>query len=111
MPSTALITGASAGLGAEFAKLFAADKCDLVLVARRRDRLDALGAELSAKHGVKVHVITADLMAPDAVQRVVGEVGKLGVEIDFLVNNAGFGTTGRFWELDADKEAGGVLQR
>lgn len=105
---TALITGASAGLGTEFAKLFAADKHDLILVARRKDRLDALGAELSQKHGIKVTSISADLMDPNAAAAVAAEVEKLGLSVDFLVNNAGFGTTGAFVELDAAKEIGEV---
>ncbi len=104
--TTALITGASAGLGAEFAKLFAADKHDLLLVARRRDRLDALAAELSVAHGVKVHVVAADLMDPAAPKAILDEVERLGLEVGFLVNNAGFGSNGNFWELDADRERG-----
>jgi short-subunit dehydrogenase len=101
---TALITGASAGLGAEYAKIFAADKHDLVLVARRRDRLEALARELQAAHGVRAQVIAADLAARDGAAHVVEEVARLGVEIDFLVNNAGFGTSGAFAGLDAARE-------
>jgi len=101
---TALITGASAGLGAEYARLFAADKHDLVLVARRRDRLEALARELQSAHGVKARVVTADLAAPDGASRVVDEVRRLGLEIEFLVNNAGFGTSGAFVELDVGRE-------
>jgi short-subunit dehydrogenase len=104
----ALVTGASSGLGLEFAKLFAQDKHDLVVVARRRDRLDALTKELAAAHGIKTHVLTADLMEPNAWRTVVDEIGKLGLEIEFLVNNAGFATTGPFTELDAGKEIGEV---
>jgi uncharacterized protein len=104
--ATALITGASAGLGLEYAKLFAADRHDLVLVARRKDRLDALAAELSAAHGVKVYVVAADLMEPAATQQIVDAVATFGVEVEHLVNNAGFGTNGAFWELDAAKERG-----
>src|SRR4051794_2431487 len=104
--SVALVTGASAGLGTEFAKLFAKDKHDLVVVARRRDRLDALGKELSTAHGIKVHVLTADLMEPNAWRSVVEGVEKLGLEVEFLVNNAGFATTGAFTVLDAEKEIG-----
>ena len=106
MAETALITGASAGLGLEYARLFAADKRDLVLVARRKDRLESLGEELSKAHGVKVHVIAADLMDPGAPKVILDEVKRLGLEIDFLVNNAGFGNSGKFWEIDADKERG-----
>src|SRR6266704_6521473 len=101
---TALITGASAGLGAEYARLFAADKHDLVLVARRRDRLEALARELQSAHGVKARVVTADLAAPDGASRGVDEVRRLGLEIEFLVNNAGFGTSGAFVELDVGRE-------
>jgi short-subunit dehydrogenase len=104
MPEVALITGASAGLGAEFARLFAADKHDLVLVARRRDRLDALAGELAKAHGVSAHVVTADLSRPEGPGEVTGAVGRLGVSVGFLVNNAGFGMTGAFAELDAARE-------
>src|SRR5436190_1138957 len=95
----ALVTGASAGLGTEFARLFAADGHDVVLVARRRDRLDALAKELSAGAGekkVRTHVIAVDLAAPDAVKKLTAELARLGLEIDFLVNNAGFGASGAF---------------
>ena len=106
--ATALITGASAGLGLEFARLFAADKHDLVLVARRKDRLEALGVELTSAHGIKVHVISADLLDPAAPQQLVDEVKARGLQIDFLVNNAGFGSNGAFAELDLMKELGQV---
>jgi len=101
---TALITGASAGLGAEYARLFAADKHDLVLVARRRDRLEALARELQSAHGVTARVVTADLGARDGASRVVDEVKRLGLEIEFLVNNAGFGTSGAFVELEVGRQ-------
>ena len=101
---TALITGASAGLGAEYAKLFAADKHDLVLVARRRDRLEALARELQSAHGITARVMAADLAARDGASRVIEDVRRLGVEIEFLVNNAGFGTSGAFVELDLGRE-------
>jgi hypothetical protein len=104
MALTALVTGASAGLGTEFARLFAADKHDLVLVARRRERLDELAKDLRARHGVRVEVIALDLGTPDAAARLCAELDKLGVTIDFLVNNAGFGSTGAFVELDAARE-------
>jgi uncharacterized protein len=106
--STALITGASAGLGLEFARLFAADKHDLVLIARRKDRLDALAAELSKAHAVQVHVIAADLMDAASPQKIVDEVKQKGLQVDFLVNNAGFGSNGAFTELELAKELGQV---
>lgn len=104
MAEVALITGASAGLGAEFAKLFAADGRDLVLVARRRDRLEALAAELSANHGIAAHVVVADLADPEGVAQVASEVERLGVAITYLVNNAGFGTSGAFADSQQDRE-------
>jgi uncharacterized protein len=102
--NTALITGASAGLGLEYAKLFAADGHDLVLVARRRDRLEALAKELQASGRVRARVVAADLGTGEGPRRVIDEVQRLGVEIDFLVNNAGFGTSGAFAALDLARE-------
>jgi len=102
--NAALITGASAGLGTEFAKLFARDKHDVVLVARRRDRLEALAQELSKAHGVKAYAVAADLGAPDGPRRALDETRRLGLQIGYLVNNAGFGTTGPFAELDPARE-------
>jgi short-subunit dehydrogenase len=103
MSRTALVTGASSGLGEEFARLFAADGVDLVLVARRRDRMEALATELRGARKISVHVIAADLAVPAEVERVVREVQALPVEIEFLVNNAGLGRVGAFAEgpLDA----------
>ena len=101
---TALVTGASAGIGAELARLFAADKHDVILVARRRDRLDTLAADLARAHGVKAHVIAADLGTAGGADLVVAEVARLGLEVDFLVNNAGFGAVGGFADLDAARE-------
>jgi short-subunit dehydrogenase len=98
----ALVTGASAGLGAQFARLFAKDKHDLFLVARRRDRLEALAKELEAAHGVRAHVFAADLGAPDGAARVIEEARPF--EVEFLVNNAGFGTSGEFATSDAARE-------
>src|SRR5258708_26329589 len=98
---TALITGASSGLGAEYAKLFAADKHDLVLVARRPDRLETLARELQSAHGVKAQVVAADLAAQDGAARVLTEVPRLVLQIDVLVNHAGFGVSGCFAPRDA----------
>lgn len=90
-----LITGASAGLGAEFARQCARRGEELVLVARRRDRLEALAAEI----GGKAHVVTADLTGPDAPERLVREVEAQDLRIETLINNAGFGLAGRFAQL------------
>src|SRR5581483_4193686 len=104
MAETVLITGASAGLGLELARLFAADQCDLVLVARRKEKLEELAAELSKAHGVKCQVLAADLTDHGAPPALFEQVKALGVTVDFLVNNAGFGSNGKFFELDARKE-------
>jgi short-subunit dehydrogenase len=100
----ALVTGASAGLGEQLARLFAKDGHDVVLVARRADRLEALAGQLRQAHAIAAHVIAADLADPAAPQRLHGEVAGRGLPIEFLVNNAGFGTCGRFLDLDLDKE-------
>jgi short-subunit dehydrogenase len=103
---TALITGASAGLGTEFAKLFAKDKHDVVLVARRLDRLDALAKELRDAHGIRAETIAADLMDPAAPKAIADDVAERGLTIEYLVNNAGFGLAGRFHTNEAAREHG-----
>ena len=100
-----LITGASAGLGKGFARAFAAEKHDLILTARRVDRLEALAGELRAT-GIKVDVFAADLAAPDAPTKLVADIAAAGLVIDTLVNNAGFGLRGPVAELDHDKQLG-----
>ncbi|ACY14774.1 SDR family NAD(P)-dependent oxidoreductase [Haliangium ochraceum] len=101
---TALITGASSGLGREYARLFAADGHDVVLVARRRERLDQLSEELSASAGVRAHVVPADLCEDGAPEAVCTRLREAGVDIEFLVNNAGFGSNGAFAELPLERE-------
>lgn len=93
-----LITGASMGLGAEFARLFAANGHDLVLTARSADKLAAVRREIEGLHGAAVRIIVADLADPGAPQSIFDEVNRAGVEIDVLVNNAGFGMYGSFHE-------------
>jgi hypothetical protein len=86
---TALVTGASAGLGAEFARQLAARGLDLLLVARREDRLKDLAREIGAAHGRRVEVFAADLSEPDAPERIAAFAAAQGLQIDWLVNNAG----------------------
>ena len=100
---TALITGASSGIGLELARVFAEHRHDIVLVARGEARLQALAAELQKK-GVHAHVIVADLSAPGAVKAVVDRVRDLALEIDVLVNNAGYGVYGPFLDTSLDAE-------
>ncbi|MGN6820235.1 MAG: SDR family NAD(P)-dependent oxidoreductase [Sphingomonas sp.] len=104
--STVLITGASAGLGAEFARRYAARDDDLILVARRADRLESLAGELMAKHGIRAEVIATDLTAADAAETLMAEVGKRGLTVDVLINNAGYGARGDFTELDRGMQIG-----
>lgn len=105
MSNTALITGASSGLGAEFARYHASRGGDVVITARRKDALDALKAELESTHGITAHVIELDLGAPGAAEALREAVTALGVQIDVLINNAGFGGHGHFIdrEIDADQ--------
>jgi uncharacterized protein len=106
----ALITGASAGIGTEFAKRLAERGYDLILSARRRDRLDELAGRLRAEHGgIRVEVIVADLAGIDAPAQIAAETARLGLQVDLLVNNAGFGTHGRFESLPADRERDEVM--
>ncbi len=100
---TALITGASAGLGSHFARFFAADGHDTVLVARRRERLEELAAELG-KGGTRSIVMAEDLTDRAAPKRIVEALAAQGIEVEFLVNNAGFGTTGAFADIDLGRE-------
>lgn len=93
---TALVTGASAGLGLEYARLFAADGHDVVVVARREDRLRALAEELARDHGVRVFPLAVDLAERGAAVRVHDALCEQGLEVEFLVNNAGFGLAGPF---------------
>lgn len=102
--TTALVTGASSGLGVEFARQLAARGADLVLVARRQDRLETLAADLRAA-GRTVTVIAADLAAPGAAAELAKDLAKKKITIGTLVNNAGFGTRNRFEDEDAARIA------
>jgi len=101
---TALITGASTGIGYELSNLFATDGCNLVLVARHEQRLQTLAEELRQKHGVSVVCIAKDLSREPAVREVFDELQHKGIVIDFLVNNAGYGAYGKFAETDLRTE-------
>ncbi|MBY8828035.1 SDR family NAD(P)-dependent oxidoreductase [Hephaestia mangrovi] len=103
--ATALITGASAGLGTHFALALAREKHDLILVARREDRLQQLAQLVREKHGVDAHVFAADLAKKSAVGKLVEAVSRQGLAVDLLVNNAGFGARGAFAEMDRTMQA------
>lgn len=98
-----LITGASSGIGEEFAHHYAAEKHDLVLVARSEDKLNTLADTLRSQHGIQVTVIALDLSEPDAAQRLWEETNRARLEIDVLVNNAGFGTHGDVADDNPDR--------
>ncbi len=93
---TALVTGASAGIGAALARVYAANGYDLVLTARREDRLQKLAAALATQHGVKTTVFAADLSDPAAPQHLYDRITAQGLTIDALINNAGYGVPGYF---------------
>ena len=99
---TVLITGASSGLGKELAKLFAADGSDLVLVARREDRLNELAEKLKSDHGIQVYVVPKDLSKKSAPEEIFSQLEKENIQIDVVVNNAGFGNKGHVADLDID---------
>ncbi len=102
---TVLITGASNGFGMEFAKLFAQDGYNLILVARSTERLRELGYQLQDTHQLEhVCIVTADLSKPEAAQEVYEEIAKSGIRVDVLVNNAGAGVHGEFAETDLEHE-------
>ncbi len=101
-----LITGASSGIGEAFARRLAAKKHDLVLVARSEKALHELCDELMLEHKITAHYVALDLTEPGADERLFAETEKHGFEIDWLVNNAGFGSYGDFAKLDLEREAG-----
>lgn len=101
---TALITGASAGIGRELSLVFAAHGFDVVLIARRKERLEALAAEIEGKYGVKAHIMVADLADPAAPRRIFDEMAARHIMIDALVNNAGYTVTGHFRDTHWDDQ-------
>lgn len=103
--STALVTGASSGIGAEIARGLARRGHGVTLVARREDRLVELAEELAGEHGIRAETIAADVSDAAARKRLARDVGERGLTVEVLVNNAGFGSGGSFVELDGEKEA------
>src|SRR5258706_10839787 len=95
----ALVTGASSGIGEALARRIARDGRHVGLVARRKDRLDALAAGLEAKHRIRAHVLPADLTPPGAVRALLDEVARRGLPGDWLVNNPGFRPFGKVQDL------------
>ena len=104
MGNTALITGASGGIGEALAKYHAARGGDLVLVARSEDKLEALKTELEHSHGISVMVIAADLALPESANQIFAATEQAGVQIDILINNAGFGGHGKFHQRELARD-------
>lgn len=102
--NTALVTGASSGLGVDFATILAERGCNLVLVARREDRLRQLADDLQKRHGTQVHVVALDLAPLGAAQALYDRVRNLGLQVDILINNAGFGVYGPFVDVPWERE-------
>lgn len=101
---TALITGASSGIGEAFSRQLAQRGMHLVLVARSDDKLKLLAAELGQRHGIQARVITADLAQPGAAQKLLQACNDQRLGVDMLVNNAGVGTYGRFEDIPAERD-------
>ncbi|HKY98884.1 MAG TPA: SDR family NAD(P)-dependent oxidoreductase, partial [Gemmatimonadaceae bacterium] len=101
---TALITGGSTGIGFELAKCFAAHGHDLVLVARHSDALEAAAGMIEGKYGVKAETMVFDLSDPESPQRLFDAIHGQGINVDYLINNAGFGLGGEFVDTDLQTE-------
>ena len=102
--TTALITGASSGIGAEFARQLAAKQTDLILVARSQDKLEELASKLEQQYCINAEVIVQDLTEPAAGKTLFDLVGQKGLTVDLLINNAGFGDYGEFGDLSKEEE-------
>jgi len=101
-----LITGASAGIGTELARVFAANGHRVALTARRADRLTALAGEITAAGGAAPLLIPCDLQAPDACDKIAAAIGAAGADVEYVVNNAGYGVFGRAIEMDRAAQLG-----
>lgn len=104
MKKTALITGASGGIGYELAKIFAKNNTNLILVARNKNKLDELKNELENQFGISVYTIGKDLSIRESVSELYEETKKQNIPVEYLINNAGFGDFGMFTDTDWDKE-------
>jgi len=105
MKKTALITGASSGIGKELATIHAEKGGNLILVARRLNELNELKAKLEKNHGVQIRIIAKDLSVVGAAKELFNEVESLGIQVDYLMNNAGFGLRGKFHELPLERQS------
>jgi uncharacterized protein len=103
--SWVLVTGASSGLGAEMARVLARKGANLIITARSRDRLEELATDLERANGIEVRVLSEDLSAHGGAARLLAAIGALGVEVEHLVNNAGFGSSGAFSTTEPEREA------
>ncbi len=104
MNKTALITGASAGIGLEFAKIFAKEKYDLIITARNGTKLNELATEIKNKHNVNVKVVVKDLSKQNAGEEIFDELKNENIVTDVLINNAGFGVFDNYWDVKLQDE-------
>ena len=104
MKKVALITGASTGIGKELSHIHAERGGDLIIVSRSKKKLDQLKSELESKYSIKVMVIAKDLSLSNSPKEIYDEVKKAGIEVNYLINNAGFGGLGKFHERDWEKD-------
>src|SRR5690554_2684777 len=98
----AVVTGSSSGIGEAYAIELAARGCHVVLTARSKDKLEALAGEIKRKYGVQAHALPIDLSQAGAPRQLAEHIAKLGLTVDILINNAGFGTHGRFEDMDSE---------
>ncbi len=101
---TALVTGASEGIGAEFVRALAARGCDVILVARRLEKMQEISREVQEKFNVKTHILAIDLSTTEGIKETIAQVKAIDLIVDILVNNAGFGTYGHFENMDPERE-------